>query len=165
MGLAFLFYWISLESLFLLGPRDDIRSPISTLLGFPSGKLAKTFPKNLVKQLASIGQYEDCKRWLKRLLHEAQEFRNHIVHNGFRHADLDRKKLRAMIRVLRFASSFGREVFSMAIVRGSHTLNEVSSSLSTAIVPHILNTAKRFVDEVFLTAVGIRADYWPDDFG
>jgi hypothetical protein len=68
-------------------------------------------------------------------------------------------------RLNRYATGFGRDAFSQAIVTGSRTLADVRLVLPSTVAPHLVNTATRFIDEVFLPAVGLKADYWPEELG
>ncbi|MGA2763160.1 MAG: hypothetical protein ABSG17_07315 [Spirochaetia bacterium] len=99
-ALAFLFYWVSLESLFKLSPTHDLGPSISLLLGFPAGRMAAELPRSAATQLTALSLHRRCRRWLTALLNDARGFRNRIVHSGFRHVDFDRKRLAITIRAL-----------------------------------------------------------------
>lgn len=98
--LRVLFRWFAIEAVWMIEPtkacpvtNDDVITPIMWAFGFPRGQGG-----NLVKRKASLfsNEIEYHSTWVQTCatrLEAIRKFRNHSVHNGFRHYDISPRQL------------------------------------------------------------------------
>jgi len=92
LQLKCLFKWFAAETLAKIND-ENICPKLMRVFGFPIGNIGQFVTLDFINQLKSHENYEVVRRRAEGLLDEMREYRNEIVHSGFREWDISRSVL------------------------------------------------------------------------
>lgn len=86
--LKFLFGWFALETLAKVQEGENITSKLLQVLGFPLGEIGLLLSHEIILKIKDHPHYELVKRYFRDNFERMRDYRNRIVHSGFRQWDI-----------------------------------------------------------------------------
>ncbi|MDD4402921.1 MAG: hypothetical protein PHI24_14015 [Desulfitobacteriaceae bacterium] len=92
LQLRCLFRWFALETLAKV-EEENITGKLMQAIGFPYGRIGQFVSREALDTIKNHINYEYGKRYFESIFDEIRDYRNNIVHSGFRQWDVSRKRL------------------------------------------------------------------------
>lgn len=150
--LKFLFNWISIEALTKLSEFDDVSPRIMLALGFPTSSSRSLIKVENLRRLSSHTDYRFWYDWILSEIKEMKNYRNDVVHSGFRLGDLSPQKMRRFNAILKYAVPRIQGLVEAGYIKGIFELKELWE------YGPIIKEELRFIEDVHGTIIYLLND-------
>lgn len=136
-----LFLWFAIETLTTLRKGENIVPKIMQSLSFPKGRIGKQLDAKILRELKQHRDYDLVERQTESTLEEFRDFRNNVVHCGFREWDLNKETLIDAQSILTLAIPRLQGFSYDALFGGIETVKELWDCfpLLVALSPDLIN--------------------------